>query len=42
VPRWKNPEARQFAGTAAKGVHGLAYANDTATPDLVGGFYGSR
>ena len=31
-----------FAGTAAKGVHGLAYTNDTATPDLVGGFYGSR
>ena len=31
-----------FAGTAAKGVHGLAYTNDTATPDLVGAFYGSR
>ena len=31
-----------FAGTAAKGVHGMAYTNDNATPDLVGGFYGSR
>ena len=31
-----------FAGTAAKGVHGIAYTNDNATPDLVGGFYGSR
>ena len=31
-----------FAGTAAKGVHGVAYTNDTAAPDLVGGFYGSR
>ena len=31
-----------FAGTAAKGVHGLAYTNDTATPDLIGAFYGSR
>ena len=31
-----------FAGTNAKGVHGIAYTNDAASPDLVGAFYGSR
>jgi|TARA_B110000114_G_scaffold124099_1_gene130008 hypothetical protein len=31
-----------FSGLTAKGVHGIAYTNNSASPDLLGAFYGSR